>query len=243
MEEKMLKCFKTAAAVCFTVLLCTSFAQAGVEPSPFKKREVMSKLEQTIKIIQTGVVENREMADLHVRANNVIKVLQGGYDQLSRTRGLNDFTARSITYCYDISTWLNPQPEPPSPECAASILNILDRVSAVAFNPQPEPPATGRKGLIILARIEAVLLNPQPEPPAREQVASAMGLMDRISAIAFNPQPEPPALSRTMRMLDILDRVSAVAFNPQPEPPAREQLSDMFDAIDMMSEISLEQKR
>jgi hypothetical protein len=205
----------------------SSVAYAGVEPSPFKRRELPGVVEQIavrLDVIPTWDVD-RETLRQTSELRSQLMTLKESIAETSRFKSVGNLIEIMNTVS---SGMLGSRP---SPQALQATLDVLGRLSAVAFNPQPEPPAHLSQAITIMDRIVAVAFNPQPEPPARE---TGIAILDKVAAVAFNPQPEPPAVGQ---MLDVLDNISAVLFNPQPEPPARGTVAAMLDAISLMGRL------
>jgi hypothetical protein len=221
---------------CFTIMFLSSTAFSGVEPSPFK-----GDYAKKIAVIISNIEKLTEVTsgtpdDVRTRALGVIELLQ----QNQKLQYLNLIKKHAINVMLSVSSVSQASGGVRDENVTAKAVEILDRISAVAFNPQPEPPAVTLKGMALLDKISSRMFNPQPEPPGDVTLVQRLELLNRISIIAFNPQPEPPA--KIMQVLSLLDRIASVAFNPQPEPPGDGMLTQMFDIIDLIASIRLQQR-
>jgi hypothetical protein len=222
---------KVCVATLMMVSLLSAAAHAGIEPSPFKRRELAQAVERVA--VQLDVVATwRGVAPEVVKQTAALRTRLTLLQETIRDTPHLRLVGNVLGIMDAISAVMfNSQPEA---VVLQSTMDVLDRLSRVAFNPQPEPPGNTLRAIGIMDRISAVAFNPQPEPPGR---ATGIAILDKISAVAFNPQPEPPGV--VGRVLDVLDAASAVMFNPQPEPPGHDTVAAMLDAIALMGSLQL----
>lgn len=218
------------AIVPLLLALAAPEARAGIEPSPFKRKELAAVVARVAARLD-GVNRWRDVSgDVRQRFAAIQQRLVALEATVERTRDLR-LVGNSIGILDSVSAVMfNPQPDPPGVQAT---LNVLDRLSWVAFNPQPDPPGDVLRAIGIMDRISEVAFNPQPDPPGR---TAGIQILDRISALAFNPQPDPPVVIG--RVLDLFEHVAAVMFNPQPDPPGIGTLNQLVDTISLMRDLA-----